>query len=40
MFLLDKMNTIAQNMYGADKVVLTPKAEQSMEKLVKTVSFK
>lgn len=40
MSLLDKMNTIAQNMYGADKVVLTPKAEQSLQKLVKAVSLK
>lgn len=37
--LLDKMTTIAQNMYGADKVTLTPKAEQDLEKLVKTVSL-
>ncbi|XP_037819623.1 C-1-tetrahydrofolate synthase, cytoplasmic isoform X3 [Lucilia sericata] len=33
--LLDKMNTIAQKMYGAAKVELTPKAQSAMEKLTK-----
>ncbi|KAL9890228.1 C-1-tetrahydrofolate synthase, cytoplasmic-like [Glossina fuscipes fuscipes] len=33
--LLDKLNTIAQNMYGAAKVELTPHAEKSMQKLTK-----
>ncbi|KAL9890659.1 C-1-tetrahydrofolate synthase, cytoplasmic-like [Glossina fuscipes fuscipes] len=33
--LLDKLNTIAQNMYGAAKVELTPHAEKTMQKLTK-----
>uniref|UniRef100_A0A1B0FNQ7 C-1-tetrahydrofolate synthase, cytoplasmic n=1 Tax=Glossina morsitans morsitans TaxID=37546 RepID=A0A1B0FNQ7_GLOMM len=33
--LLDKLNTIAQNMYGAAKVELTPDAEKTMQKLTK-----
>lgn len=37
--LLDKLNTIAQNMYGAAKVELTPDAEKTMQKLTKAVSF-
>lgn len=39
MSLLDKMNTIAQNMYGAAKVELTPKAQSAMEKLTAAVSI-
>uniref|UniRef100_A0A1A9VJF9 C-1-tetrahydrofolate synthase, cytoplasmic n=1 Tax=Glossina austeni TaxID=7395 RepID=A0A1A9VJF9_GLOAU len=35
MSLLDKLNTIAQNMYGAAKVELTPDAEKTMQKLTK-----
>lgn len=37
--LLDKMNIIAQNMYGAAKVELTPTAQNALEKLTKAVSF-
>ena len=37
--LLDKMTVIAQNMYGAAKVELTPKAQNALEKLTKAVSF-
>lgn len=39
MSLLDKMNTVAQNMYGAAKVQLTSKAQRDMEKLTEAVSF-
>lgn len=37
--LLDKMNIIAQNMYGAAKVELTATAQNALEKLTKAVSF-
>lgn len=37
--LEDKMNIIAQNMYGAAKVELTPKAVDSLKKLNTAVSI-
>lgn len=37
--LLDKMTVIAQKMYGAAKVELTPMAQNALEKLTKAVSL-